>query len=93
MMRTYKFLVLIFFICKIIYAQNFPADFKLVGSTGGAAPWSTSETITILSNGEVNFFKYQGGNSLQILIDTNFSISSSQLQNIWQSIQSQNFFL
>ncbi|MGE5859599.1 MAG: hypothetical protein ACM34J_03550, partial [Ignavibacteria bacterium] len=73
-------------------AQNPPGDFKLIATAGGVAPWDVSETITILANGQVNFFRFQGGDSTQILLDTSFIISASQVQQIWQSIQNSNFF-
>ena len=87
-----KYLILFLLIYVTIYAQNPPQDFKLVGTTGGVAPWAVSETITILANGQVHFFSSQGGSSPQILLDTNFTISASQIQQIWQTIQNENFF-
>ena len=87
-----KYFILFLLIYVTIYAQNPPQDFKLVGTTGGAAPWAVSETITILANGQVHFFSSQGGSSPQILLDTNFTISTSQVEQIWQAIQNENFF-
>jgi len=87
-----KYFLLIIITSLTVYAQSPPTDFKLIGTTGGAAPWAVSETITILANGEVNFFRHEGESSLETLLDTSFSIISSQVQQIWQSIQNSNFF-
>ncbi len=87
-----KYFILFLLTYVTIYAQNPPQDFKLVGTTGGVAPWAASETITIIANGQVHFFSSQGGSSPQILLDTNFTISTSQIQQIWQTIQNENFF-
>jgi hypothetical protein len=84
-----KYFTLFFLVIAVtIFAQNPPQDFKLIGTTEGVAPWTESETITILANGQVHFFSSKGGSVLQILLDTNFTISSSQVQKIWQAIQS-----
>jgi hypothetical protein len=77
--------------CNNIFAQSPPSDFRLVGTTGGTAPWAVSETITILANGEANFFRFKG-DPPQILLDTSFTITASQVQQIWESIQGSNFF-
>jgi hypothetical protein len=88
-----KYFTLFFLVIVVaIFAQNPPQDFKLIGTTEGVAPWTESETITILANGQIHFFSSKGGSVLQILLDTNFTISSSQVQKIWQAIQSENFF-
>ena len=83
---------LLILIPYILYAQNPPSDFKLVGTTGGIAPWTESETITILANGQVHFFSSKGGVSPQILLDTSFTINNAQTEKIWQAIQTENFF-
>ena len=41
-------------------AQTLPSDFKLIYTSGGIAPWSTSETITIFANGDIEFVRIQG---------------------------------
>ena len=87
-----KYFILFLITYVTIYAQNPPQDFKLVGTTGGVAPWALSETITILANGQVHFFRSQGGSSPEIFLDTTFTISTSGIQQIWQTIQTENFF-
>ena len=84
---------LVFFLVAInfVFAQNPPADFKLEGTTGGTNPSSISESITILANGQVKFVKITGDSYL-FLVDTSFSISSSNVQQIWQAVQNNNFF-
>ncbi len=90
-MTFYKLLFFILFIAEIIYAQNPPADFKLVATTGGTAPWSVSESITLLADGTAEYVKING-EPPQILIDTTFNISTANLQQIWQAVQNTNFF-
>ena len=75
-----------------IYSQSPPSDFKLVATTGGLSPLAVSETVTVLADGEVNFIRLNGGISLDISLDTNFSINASQVQQIWQSVQNNNYF-
>ena len=65
--------------------------FKLVGTTGGVAPWSVSESVTISANGQVEFVK-MNEYSLKIILDTIFSINSSNVLKIWQAVQNNNFF-
>ena len=54
--------------------------------------WEISETITIEVNGQANFYSSKGGDSPEVLLDTNFTLTPEQLQKIWQSIQNENFF-
>ncbi len=89
--KSMKYLILFITASFTIYAQSPPSDFKLVGTTSGA-PWTASETITILANGGVNFFRHSGVESLETLLDTSFTINSSQVQQIWQAIQDNNYF-
>jgi hypothetical protein len=92
-MKSANFLLVLLSLVSInMYGQNPPSDFKFIGTAGGAAPWSVSNTITILANGQVHFFSSKGGSSPQILADTNFTISASSVQQIWQTIQNENFF-
>ncbi|MGA9294536.1 MAG: T9SS type A sorting domain-containing protein [Ignavibacteriaceae bacterium] len=90
-MKNYKLLTLILFFSEFIYAQSPPADFKLVGTTGGAGPWSVSESITILADGTSEFVKINQAVP-EILTDTIFSIGASKAEQIWQSVQNNNFF-
>ena len=78
--------------CFNIFSQNPPPDFKLVATAAGEAPWEVTETITILANGEVNFYRHEGEGSLETLLDTSFTINVSQVQQIWQAVQNNNFF-
>ena len=87
-----KYLILFFLISFSIYAQTPPSDFKLEVSTGGMELWEISETITIEANGQGNFYRSKGGNSQEVLLDTNFTITTEQVQQIWQSVQNENFF-
>ena len=74
-----------------LYGQSPPSDFKLEATTGGIAPWSTSESITILADGQAEFVRIQGSPP-QILRDTAFIISAANVQQIWQAVQNNNFF-
>jgi len=85
-------LILILFSLHTLNAQTVPSDFELVCTTGGNALWEISETNTISSNGESNFFRSRGGSSLEILADDDFTLSSSEVGSIWQSVQNNNIF-
>ena len=87
-----KHLILFFVISFSIYAQNPPSDFKLIVTAGGMELWEISETITIEADGNANFYRSKGGSSPEVLLDTNFTITTEQVQQIWQSIQNENFF-
>ena len=92
-MKYFKYLIThLFLLLGNILAQSPPSDFELAGTTGSVGPWGSSETITIYANGQVNFFSYNESPSLQTLMDTNFTISVSQIRQIWQSVQNNNFF-
>ncbi len=90
-MKIYKLIALLLFLCEFIYSQNPPSDFKLVGSTGGAGPWSVTESITILADGTVEFTRINQAVP-EILTDTTFSIGTSKVEQIWQAVQNNNFF-
>ena len=75
-----------------IYAQNPPSDFKLIASTGDAIPWGAAQTITILANGDAHFTNFQNGDPPKFLLDTSFTITLNQVQQIWQEIQTENYF-
>ena len=85
-------ILFLFVICSNIYSQSLPSDFKLVGTAGGLSPLAVSKTITVLADGEVNFLRLNGIISPGILLDTNFSINTSQVQQIWESVQNNNYF-
>ena len=87
-----KYLILFFIISFSIYAQNPPSDFKLECATGGMEIWEMSENITILANGQGSFFSSKGGNSPQILVDTAFTLTTVQVEQIWATVQNENFF-
>ncbi len=89
-MKT-KILFLFLMTHFLAFAQNLPEDFKLVLSADGS-PGTISETITILADGQANYSKFTDGNPIQILNDTNFTISKAGLQQIWQSVQNNDFF-
>ncbi len=72
-------------------AQTLPSDLKLIASCGGA-PWEVTETITILADGSGHFTSFQGGSSPKFLLDTAFTLSSIQMQQIWQVIENENYF-
>ncbi len=78
-------------LCLTLYSQSPPSDFKLDCTSAGLTPWSDFETITILANGQTNFVK-STGDQLDEIIDTTFTITSQNVQQIWQSIQNNNFF-
>lgn len=84
-------IILTIFFYTHVFSQSPPSDFKLECSTGGAGPWSTSENVTILANGQVEFVIIKG-DPHQILKDTAFTISSANVQQIWSAVQSNNFF-
>jgi hypothetical protein len=88
----YSIILYALLFCFNIFPQNPPPDFKLVGTTGGTTPWSISETITILADGQVSFYKFREGGEWDILKDTTFTIPVSNVQQIWQAIQNNNFF-
>ncbi|MGA9291675.1 MAG: hypothetical protein WBV81_03740, partial [Ignavibacteriaceae bacterium] len=90
-MKIYNLIALFLFLCEFIYSQNPPSDFKLVGSTGGAGPWSVTESITILADGTVKFTRINQAVP-EILTDTTFSIVTPKVEQIWLAVQNNNFF-
>ena len=91
-MNYLKVIILgLFLLFNNIYAQSPPSDFKLECTSEALIPWSESETITILENGQVEFVKTLG-EDLSGLIDTTFTIPSQNVQTIWQAVQNNNFF-
>lgn len=91
-MKAAKYLsILLILIPFALYAQNPPSDFKLEATTGGVSPWSVSQSVTISANGITEFVKIKG-HPHQILVDTSFSINSSNVQQIWTAVQNNNFF-
>lgn len=76
---------------KIVFSQ--PSDLLIIASAGGEEPSSTIRTINISSNGEGSY-----GSSIPLqftqppLEEINFTLTQSQLQQIWQVIQNNDFF-
>ncbi len=87
-----KHYILLLIMSVTIYAQNPPSDFKLIASTGDAVPWGVAQTITILANGDAHFTNFQDGDPPKFLLDTSFTITLNQVQQIWQEIQTENYF-
>ena len=73
------------------YSQSIPFDFKITGTTSELNPGSVSESITIIFDGQTEFVKIQSYPH-QILVDTLFSMDTSEVEQIWQVLQDNDFF-
>jgi hypothetical protein len=76
----------------LIYAQSPPADFKVVASTGGLAPWDEKARLTIDNSGQAHYVRYTTANPPAVLLDTTFTVDGSNLQQLWKTIQDSSFF-
>jgi len=91
------------FVFKVLYlliiAANFkmafcqPSDLLISATAGGEEPTSIIRTINISANGEGLYGSYIPLQFTQPpLEEINFALTQSQLQQIWQAIQNNNFF-
>jgi Secretion system C-terminal sorting domain len=87
-----KRIILFFLLNVLLHSQTVPSDFKVVCSSGSSVPWGITQTITILANGDGHFTSFQGGSDPKILLDTSFTISANQVDQIWEAVESQDYF-
>ena len=76
----------------VAFAQTPPADFTLKATAGGLAPWSQATTITIDSHGQATYTLYNTGGFTPVIAESTFTVSLSNVQQLWQTIQDSNFF-
>ena len=74
---------------SLLHAQSPPADFKFSATTGGLAPWDEKASITIDNTGQATYTRYT--NAVTILAESTFTVSASDLQQLWKAIQDSSF--
>lgn len=76
-----------------VHAQAVPADLLILGSAGGAEPWEEISSLRIAADGSGSFARYASSAIGAPVLETQtFSLSQAQLMQIWQAIQTNNFF-
>ena len=80
------------FLGTLAFAQPPPADFTLKATVGGVAPWSEVSTITIDSQGNASYTRYNTGGIDSVLAESTFTVSPTNVQRLWKAIQDSSFF-
>ncbi|MBG0859551.1 MAG: T9SS type A sorting domain-containing protein [Bacteroidales bacterium] len=78
---------------EIVNSQNPPSDFKVVATAGGIMPGSEIRSIYIQPNGVTIYSRYKSNDPASDPLDyQQFILTTEQLGQIWQAIQTNAFF-
>lgn len=74
-------------------AQNVPADFKLIGTAGGLAGFAEYATVRVGADGQGLYQRFLPDEPGTPALEENaFTLSAAELGQLWQAIQTNNFF-
>jgi len=93
LLRGLVFFVFLMAAVSASFGQIPPSDLKIVGCAGGVCPWEVNAAIRIDADGEsvyTRFIPEQVG--LQPLYVHEFTLLSARVDQIWDSIQDNDFF-
>ena len=70
-----------------------PDKFIIQASSGGVAPWTEHTLLHIYTNGNADYIRYIPNDmTAPPLKETKFSLTSSHINELWQIIETNNFF-
>ncbi|MBN2029142.1 chitobiase/beta-hexosaminidase C-terminal domain-containing protein [bacterium] len=76
-----------------IIEETVPLDFQVSATAGGMLPIDESINILIIHNGEGHYSRYiSGGDPIEPLEESAFTLTGEALEQIWQSVQENDFF-
>ncbi|MGD8780558.1 MAG: T9SS type A sorting domain-containing protein [Ignavibacteria bacterium] len=94
--KPYKTVIsfLLFASFSLIFGQNnIPEDFDILAVAGGTSPWTENAVLHITANGQSEYVRFIPGDVGEPpLEEKDFTLSASELDQIWQSIQNNDFF-
>lgn len=99
-MRVKIYSVLLFVIGSVAVLLSFaraqgsvPGDLDIIGNVASLEPWGEATVVRISASGEGYFARSNPGDLTQPPAGVlNFTLSQAQMNQLWQSIQANNFF-
>lgn len=74
--------------------NQYPSDLKIISSIGGVHPWEQIHFLRLAADGHGYYKKYIAREiGKPPLKEKSFQITSSQIQNVWDAIMKNDFFL
>ena len=78
---------------SISFGQSPPSDLKIIGCAGGVAPWEVNAAIRIDAEGHSVYSQFiSNAVALQPLDVQEFTLTETQVNQIWEAIQDNDFF-
>ncbi len=85
------FVVLLVY-CRTGFSESYPSDLKITVAGGPLMPGAKNRTVIITSNGHGQYSEYIPANPHHSSSKEVFTLTASQLEFLWKTIQEENFF-
>ncbi len=93
LLRRVVFVFILMAAVSISFGQSPPSDLKIIGCAGGMAPWEVNVTIRIDAEGHSVYTRFiSDAVGLQPLDVREFTLTETQVNQIWEAIQDNDFF-